>query len=278
MKRRGFTLVELLLAVLMLGLMSAVSIVSYRAVISGWRVSRDYMDRLERTDYVLDQLVSGLKCAYYPHGGEQNYDYGFQLTDNGDGDNPRTSDVIEWTKKGSALIGGSAAADTVHRIQLQVLEEGDSTWGERIERTGLYARVRPLAKVMKESTNTKDDEFTFQNNELYRPILIAKDIDGFNCRVLATEPDDSGGKKKEDVKDFEDEFAASNTVPYKIQMTFYLQKEDPDYASRRIRIPILRTVRFPLHEQSLDASVLPGAEKDTKSTKRSTAPSKGRGS
>lgn len=149
---RAFTLLELLMAVMLLGMMSVISIVTYRSVVNGWRVSREYMDRLERTDFALDQLVSGLRCTYYPHNGEQSYEYGFQLEDRGDGENPRDSDIITWTKKGPALIGASASADALHRIELRVLEKGDSTWGARIEQTGLYARVKPMATVMKMNT------------------------------------------------------------------------------------------------------------------------------
>ena len=261
MKRPGFTMLELILAVTLLGVMTTVSIVSYRAITTGWRVSRDYVDRLERTDYALDQLVSGLKCAFYPHAGEQNADYGFMLTDNGDGDSPDDSDVIEWTKKGPALIGGSATGDAVHRIQVRVLEEGDSDWGERIERTGLYARVRPMAKVMPSSTShTDEDEFTFANDELYRPVLIAKDIEGFNCRVQEKRPETKDAKGREDKDAYEDEFASSNSLPYKVQLTFYVLKEDPDYASRKQRVPIVRVVRLPVHDQSLDGAALPGDE------------------
>lgn len=268
MKRPGFTMLELILAVTLLGVMTTVSIVSYRAITTGWRVSRDYVDRLERTDYALDQLVSGLKCAFYPHAGEQNADYGFQLTDNGDGDSPDDSDVIEWTKKGPALIGGSATGDAVHRIQVRVLEEGDSDWGERIERTGLYARVKPMAKVMPSSTShTDEDEFTFANDELYRPILIAKDIEGFNCRVQEKQPETTDSKGREDKDSYEDEFSSSNALPYKVQLTFYVLKEDPDYASRKQRVPIVRVVRLPVHEQSLDGAALPGDEKDGGSKK-----------
>lgn len=264
--RRGFTMLELLMAVMLLGMMSVVSIITYRAVTNGWRVSREYMDTLQRTDYALDQLVSGLKCAYYPHSGEQSYDYGFQLFDNGDGDSPRDSDIIEWTKKGPALVGGSATGDASHRIQVMVLEEGDSSWGERIEKTGLYARVKPMAKVMPSSTShAREDEFSFANEELYRPILIAKDVDGFNCRVQPTAPEAVESQKKEEKEAFEDEFSASNAVPYKVQLTFYVQKEDPEYASRRQRIPILRIVRLPVHEQSLDGASLPGNEKEKSS-------------
>lgn len=255
--KRAFTLIELLLATLLLGMMSVVSIVTYRAVTTGWRVSRDYMDTLQRTDYMLDQFVSALKCAVYPHTGEQNADYGFLLENNGDGNSPRDSDVIEWTKKGPALIGPDAAGDAVHRIQIRVLEEGSLDWGERIEKTGLYARVRPVAKVL--STSVKaDDEFTFANNDLYRPVLIAKDVDGFDCRVQEKEPTDDGEKLEKE--SFEEEFTASNAVPYKVRLTLYVLKEDPDYSSQRQRVPILRVVKLPIHEQSLDGAALPTEE------------------
>lgn len=261
MLKKGFTLIELMLAVSLLSVMTVVTILTFRAVTNGWRISREYVDRLERTDHSIDQLVSGLKCAYYTHTGEQSYEYGFSLIDNGDGDSPRESDVIEWTKKGPAMIGGSATGDAVHRIQVQVLEEGDRTWGEEIEKTGLYARVKPMAKVIEDTSGHFDaDEFNFESDELYRPILIAKDVEGFNCRVLAKEPEDTGKNAKIDKSDWEDEFTASNSVPYKIQLTLYILKEDPEYRSRKTKVPLLRTIRMPVHEQSLDGSALPDDE------------------
>lgn len=268
--RRAFTMVELMLAVVLLGVMTVSALLTFRAVTTGWRVSREYLDRLERTDYAIDQLVSGLKCAYYPHAGSQNEEHGFVLTDNGNGENPDDSDLIEWSKKGSAMIGGSAAGDSVHRIQVMVLEEGDNTWGERIETTGLYARVKPMAKVMVSDTVGEEDDFSFSNNELYRPILIAKGVEGFNCQVQAKPPDDSS--KKEDSGSFEDEYSESNSVPYKVQLTFYIAREDPEYLSQKKMVPVMRTVRIPVHEQSQDGAGIPGEEE-----KKSGGPRTGTG-
>ena len=270
--KRAFTLLELIMAVTLTGVMTAVSIATFRAVTNGWRVSREYADRMERTDFAIDQLMSALKCAYYPHNGSQDDNYGFVLTDNGDGDSIRDSDVIEWTKLGSALIGTEATGDTVHRIQLRVLEEGDGDWGEKIERTGLYARIRPLAKVIPESSSTKDeDEYTFNNEELYRPMLIAADVDGFNCRVMTEPPaDDNDGKQDKDA--WEDEFSKSNSLPYKVQLTLYIDKEeDQEYRSRRKRVPLLRTIRMPAYEQSQDGAGLPGEETKGAKGKEGTA-------
>ena len=82
-------------------------------------------------------------------------------------------------------------------------------------------------------------------------------MDGFNCRVLK-EPPQQDSRGKEDKSEWEDEFAESNAVPYKVQLTFYIEKEDPEYRSRKIRIPLLRTVRMPVYEQSKDGAALPG--------------------
>jgi prepilin-type N-terminal cleavage/methylation domain-containing protein len=258
--KKAFTLLELMLAVVLLGVMTTISILTFRAVTNGWRVSRDYMDRLERTDYSLDQLVSALKSSYYPHSGSQNGEYGFVLTDGGDGSSPEDSDQIEWSKQGSALVGSDSSSDAVHRLQLMVLEEGSDDWGVRIERTGLYVRVKPHAKVIISEDSTKEEkDFGFESDEHYRPILVASDIDGFDCRVLKDPPKTDNSSSGD--SDWEDEFSESNAVPYKVQLTFYIEKEDPQYRSQKTRIPILRTVRIPVYEQSKDGATLPGSDK-----------------
>ena len=52
-------------------------------------------------------------------------------------------------------------------------------------------------------------------------------------------------------------------MPYKVELTFHMK--DPDGKSYRSNTaPLMRIVRIPIHEQSLDGAALPGAEnKDT---------------
>lgn len=251
--RRGFTLVEILLAVVLLGVITVVTMMTFNAVTHGWQASTDYLDKMQRTDFALNQVVSGLRSLYYPHNGEQSYDYGFYLTNNGEGDDPRSSDIIEWSKRGSAIIGSkSAAADTVHRVQLMVLEEGNHDYMDPIEVTGLYARHCPDV-TLRPKDNPDDIDFSFKNDEMYQPVLIADGIAGFNCRVLK---DKEKVEAEHDESLFEDEWETSNAVPYKVELTFYL--EDPDEkAYRSTAAPIMRIVRLPLFEQSLDGAAPP---------------------
>ena len=268
--RRGFTMIEMLLATVLVGVLTAFSIMTFRSVSHGWQVSADYLDKMQRTDYALNQVVSGLRSMYYPHDGSQNEKYGFVLTDNGDGQDPRRSDVIEWSKLGSALVGTkSDKADSVHRVQVMVLEEGDDDYAEPIQKTGLYARIM-RDSALGEDRDEDDVDLTFGNAELYQPILIADGVTGFNCRVLKTaeaaESAVSGAKDvKNDTKKFEDEFAESNSVPYKVELTFQIEKPDDNFRSQTKRAPLVRIVRIPIHEQSLDGAAPPSADgKDRK--------------
>ena len=261
--RRAFTLIEMLLAVVLVGVITALTLLTFRAVTNGWQVSTDYIDKSQRVDFALNQVISGLRSLYYPHDGQQNYDYGFVLEDNGDGENPDDSDVIEWSKRGSAIVGTkSSAVDTVHRVRLMILEEGNSDFKDRIEVTGLYARHCPDV-TLRPKDDPDDVDYSFANDEMYQPVLIADGIVGFNCRVL---------KDKEQVKEsendatlFEDTWDSSNSVPYKVELTFYMS--DPEgRAYRSNSAPIMRIVRLPLHEQSLDGAE-PPSNSDSKDGK-----------
>ena len=273
MKRRGFTLIELLLATMLLGVMTTFAILTFRSVTRGWQASTDYMDKMQRTDYALNQVYSALRSMYYPHDGSQNDKYGFVLDDRGDGEDPRRSDVITWSKRGTAIVGNrSSVGSTVHRVQLMVLEEGDNDYREPIEVTGLYARLMRDSALLPEN-DSDDTDYGFSNEELYQPLLIADGVVGFNCRVLKTLEDAGGGsvknQSKNDKREFEDEFAESNAVPYKVELTFKIADQD-GRSYRRNTAPIVKIVRIPIHEQSLDGASTPDSSKNDKSGRKTT--------
>ena len=218
--RSGFTMVEMLMAVMIAGFISVSAFMTFHAVTSSWSASTEYMDKLQRTDYAIDQVVSGLRSTYYPHTGKEGdaslYNYGFMLFDGGEGKDADDSDVIEWSKTGSAIVDvNSSVKDTVHRVRVMVLEEGNTDFKTRIPATGLYARLCPDFALQPKDDSSID--FTFGNDEMYKPVLIAAGVVGFNCRVMP-EPKKDGSLTKDDR--FEDEWTSSNKVPYKVELAF----------------------------------------------------------
>jgi len=273
--KKAFTMIELLLATMLVGVVTALAALTFQAVTRGWQVSADYMDKMQRTDYALNQVISGLRSMYYPHDGKQDERYGFTLADNGDGDSPRNSDIISWTKTGAAIVGTkSAMADTVHRVQVMVLEEGDNDYKEPIQKTGLYARLCGDSALIPQNADNDDTDYSFGNVDLYQPLLIADGIVGFNCRVVRTKEAAGEGSARNsgenDKEKFEDEFDTSNSVPYKVELTFQMESADDNLRSQTRRAPMVRIVRIPIHEQSLDGSATPGdGEKEKRGGGRS---------
>lgn len=265
MKRSAFTMVELIVAVLISAVMTTFAVMTFNAVSSAWNSSAEYMDRIQRSDYALNQVISGLRSMYYPHNGEQDAKYGFVLTDNGDGKDPDSSDVIEWAKTGPQIVGGlDSAADTVHRVQLMVLEEGNSDFKETVQVTGLYARMCPdpaLRPNAEKDSSGKD--YSLANSDIYQPVLVVDGISGMNCRVMKSPDKVKSKNAKNDETLFDDEWAESNAVPYKVELTFWVR--DPEAKSYRTNMaPMMRIVRIPIYEQSQDGASLPADEKSGK--------------
>ena len=259
MKRKAFTMVELMVAILITAVITTLSVMTFSAVSESWTSATEYIDKHQRSDYALNQVVNGLKSMYYPHNGEQDAKYGFILMDNGSGEEPDDSDIIELAKTGHAIVGGlDATADKVHRVQVIVLEEGNDDYRDPIEVTGLYARLCPDPALQPSSDKDGGDtDYSFGNSDMYQPILVVDGIVGMNCRVM--ESPEEGKEARNDKELFKDEWSKSNSVPYKVELTFWVK--DPEAKSYRTNTaPMMRIVRIPIYEQAQDGASLPEDE------------------
>jgi len=241
MTKRGFTMLELLMAVTLLGIMSVIVLMTFNTVISNWMHSVTYVDRMQHADYALQQVISGLRSAYYPSTGKQDGTYGFMLLDNGDGEDYDSSDTIQWTKLGSAVVGSrSVLSETPHTVALWVQDEKSDE-----EPAGLWVRAW--------RTELQPDEFDPSDEEYVKPYLLVKQVRGFNCRVIKkpSEMYDS-----DDILDWKDEWsgADSNSIPYMVELTFKLDpvEEDgePITVRRRVELPLWDVSQEPLSASS----------------------------
>ena len=256
-------MIEMLLATMLVGVLTTLSVLTFQAVTRGWQASTDYLDKVQRTDYALNQLIIALRSSYYPESGGENY--GFFDPYDREGERPSDSDIIEWTKKGSALIGSeNAIADAPHRVRVMILEEGDTEDGdddkfekfkfrEPIKKTGLYARAFVDPALASSSEEKETREYYAQ------PTLVADGVVGFRCRTLKEPPsktNDKSGKKGSYDKDsdaVQDKFEEKG-FPYAVELTLFIEKRDDEFFSQKEKSTIVRVVKIPIYEHSQGGS------------------------
>jgi prepilin-type N-terminal cleavage/methylation domain-containing protein len=232
MAKRGFTMIEMLLAVMILAIVTTVTAISYTSVLNNWKKSTDIVDRMQTADYAVNQIVAGLRSAYYPSTGENsNMGWGLQLVDGGEGEDQSDSDWIEWTKMGTAIIGDKLqAAETSHKVRLWVEEARNHG-----EQGGLFVRTWN-AELVNENARDYDEE------DIGDEFLLVPDVVGFDCQIQKDpKAVDADGRPE-----WEDEWDTSNSIPYRVKLTFRMKPAEGMQES----IPIMRVVTIPLWDIS----------------------------
>ena len=239
-KQSCFTLIEVVMAIMILSVMMLMSFFCFDAVVQSWTAGIEVSDAMGQADHVMEQLVSGLRSAYYPDAGSQLYEYGFQLYDNGE--DAEAMDSISWVKLGSALVGEDCGfAESPHRITVSVSSDEDAG--------GLRARAWRVDLQL--------DEFDPQEDVM--PLELSPRVIAFNCRVL-----DKDQPEKDDEPNWQDEWATSNCIPKAVELALYM--EPPDNAEDDEPIEVKRIVTIPLW----DISQNPRDKSNSSSGKRGT--------
>ncbi len=213
--RRAFTLIEVLVALSIFVIASGLAYMSFSMVSHAWTKGMDMADNLHHGDFVMDQLVTGLRSAYYPNARGSQPKYGFRHTDSGT--DPYSSDVISWVKTGSALIGGDGwLAGTPHRTEFKVEPglEGEPEAGVRAWRTyGL------------------PEDFDPREGD---PLVLSRKVTGFNCRAAI-------GKTQGEIEWLE-EWEQTNRLPMAVELTLFFEPleedEEPVEIRRIVGIPV----------------------------------------
>jgi len=238
MRRTGFTMIEMLLAITILAILTVVTAVVFTSVTNSWKKSIVVAERMQTVDYALNQIVAGLRSAYYPVDGNQKDEWGFALLDNGDGEDQSSSDVIEWTKLGNAVIGDkSVLAETSHRVRLWVEDAPRTRTGTNIEEPGgLWARVWNPDLFSEEGNDNFDDD---QYGEEF---LLVEDVIGFDCVVQKDDKEvEEDGQPK-----WSETWDTSNSVPWRVKITFRMKPAERGDEP----LPILRVVEIPVWKLS----------------------------
>jgi prepilin-type N-terminal cleavage/methylation domain-containing protein len=219
--RAGFTLVELLVAVAILLLVSTATYAVFAAATRAWQRGLALSEDLHHGDFVIEQLVMGLRSAVWRGRGD-----GFWLRNEGSG--PYAADAISWVKAGPALIGEeSEAAKSLHRIEFTVRKNPDAE--------------KPGAAI----TAWGDDYLQPEEFDPSRltPVFLSSRIVGFDCRAATNNFE----RETIDWQDtWEDETGPgmnlTNRLPFYVELTLYLEPleegEAPVAVKRCVEVPV----------------------------------------
>lgn len=99
MRRRGFTLLEILLALSILSIMSVMVFGSFRSIVTSVTATEEAMESLHHGEIVFDQLVSSLRSAAYFDSNPAGYAF---LHEPGPGRPP--DDMLSWVTGTMAFL------------------------------------------------------------------------------------------------------------------------------------------------------------------------------
>lgn len=216
---RGFTLLELMLSVAILAAVTTVTYLVFSTVITAWKKGMTLSEDLHHGDFVIEQLVMGLRSAYCPEVRGGSVQYGLWTKDEGSGES--ASDSICWVKVGSALVGSDCPfSGSPHRIKFSVEQDENGKRGVAIRAWRLQGQVVG-----------KDENF---DPDKIPPVFLPSKIIGFNCRTA--------WQKVNDQIDWKDEWEETNRIPTLVELTFYLEPlkegESPVELKRAVGIPV----------------------------------------
>ncbi|MFO7937080.1 MAG: prepilin-type N-terminal cleavage/methylation domain-containing protein [Kiritimatiellia bacterium] len=258
-RQSAFTLIEMVMAIMILSIMMLLSFFCFNSVVQAWNAGIEVSDAMGQADYVMEQLVSGLRSAYYPDAGTKIDDYGFQLYDNGEEEDAR--DSISWVKLGNALVGEDCGfAESPHRVSVSV-------GGEDNEK-GLQAKAWRVDLQL--------DEFDPAEDTV--PVGLSPRVIAFNCRVL-----DKDQPEKNDEPNWQDEWSSSNSIPKAVELSLYMEPsenaedDDPIEVKRIVRIPLWDISQNPREKNSAGGGSDTGTRPPQSGVIRENRPPQNRG-
>jgi len=206
--RRGFTLLEVLISMVILAIAMAIAFQTFSAVTHGWTAARMRMDKVHHGDFVLGQLASSLRSMSFSESKPEKY--AFRIKNNRIGYGEHS---ISWVTDSSAFIPpGEAVAHGRHRIEVGGGEDEDGT-------EGLIVTVWPYLA----------DEEKIEKQSWF----VSENIKGLSCKVYDTKEGEEGWK---------DTWEYSNSIPGLIEITLYAEPaekhEKPVEFRQLIEIPL----------------------------------------
>ena len=217
--REGFTLLELIVAMLVLVIAMTIAFQAFSGTIRGWRRGTEVMEGLKHGEFAMDQLAQAVRSTIYFYNPRKNY--AFLIEKESQGGYP--ADSLNFVTASPAFMPESSPLKYgPHRIKLYIDtdERGDPA---------LFSLAFPALANPEKLEEEYDDA---------EPHLVSRAVQGLEVLLYDEEQEDWTT----------DEWEEENSVPKRIKLIVYVasenKNEDPIIFERIIEIPVAESVEL----------------------------------
>lgn len=216
----GFTLLELMAAMVILTIAMAVAFEAFSGTIRGWKRGTEVVEGIKHGEFAMNQLAAALNSTIYFNNPRKSYAFKMER---GSVDG-LPADTISFVTASSAFIPeDSPLQHGPHRLELFI--DGDEEGNP-----ALFAIAFPAVADAEEAADEYDTV----------PYLVSRAVQGLEVQLYDT--------TTEDWSDIE--WTKANSIPDKVKLTVFVASEEEDEEpiafSRVLEIPVARSVNSKL--------------------------------
>ena len=222
--RQGFTLLELIVAIVILVIAMSIAFEAFTGTIRGWKRGTEVADGIKHGDFAMGQLVSALNSMLFFNNPRKTYAFKLEKDTAPTG---LPGDIVSFvTVNGAFMPADSPYAKGLRRIRLFV---DDDEYGD----PALYALAMPAISDVEEFEEEFDAE----------PALVSREISGMEIMIW--------DKQNET---WTDDWETENSVPERIEINLYIssrdKNEEPIVFRRVLEIPVYESLQDRLRNPS----------------------------
>ncbi len=214
-RRCGFTLLELIVAMVILVIAMSIVFQAFSGTLRGWKRGTEVVDGIKHGDFAMNQLAAALNSTVYFYNPKKSYAFTFEKGSHGG----LPADTISFVTASSAFMpNNSPLINGPHRIKIYIDNDDDGN-------PALFSRAVPAL------ADFEDFEAEF-NTE---PYLISRTIQGLEIMVY-----------NEENEFWTTEWVKKNAVPERVKIMVYVPSDDdneePIIFTRVLDIPVAKSV------------------------------------
>lgn len=224
--RHGFTLLELLVAMIILVIAMLIAFQSFSGTVRGWKRGMEVIDGIKHGDFAMNQLAAAINSTIYFSNPRKTYAFTFEK----EAMSGLPADRISFvTSSGAFLPHNSPLVRSPHRLNVFI----DSEDGAQ----ALFVTATPAVPNDEEA----EEEYAAD------PILVSRAVQGLEILIWDAENED-----------WTEEWEEENSVPERIQLIVFVasddENEDPIEFYRVVEIPVAPSVKEKLTSPTIQGN------------------------